>query len=148
MMIKKFLILSVVMAALLCTSCGGGDAVSQTTSEKTPESSAVASYSAALGTTIMGHRVVVQVPIDDQTKSQTYLVFEKEDDTCVLYRYHFYPNDTLYQKDKSAYSQETDDTLIDADDSALMLKVKSVSPYESLEGAYAAYYNVDGFNII
>lgn len=143
---KITLILLSAVFMLCAVSCSDNGDLGSSSLARTPDTEAVNSYEGSLGKTIMGIRVVVQSPENEQTGVKTYLVFENEDDNCVLYSYHFYPDSTYFDSDLKYYQNQ--DAEITYDENALMIKVKGDSPYETLEGAYAAYYSANGFTII
>ncbi len=144
---KKILLIILSMVFVISSaSCKNEvNAVSSSVLKK-PQTQAVNSHEDSLGKTVMGIKVVVRAPSNEETGVKTYLVFENENDNCVLYTYHFYPDNTFYDKDLRYYEDTNAD--ISYDENALMIKVKGTSPYETLEGAYAAYYSANGFTII
>ena len=143
---KIILFLLSAVFVLCAVSCSDNGNLSSSSLVVKPDTNAVNSYESSLGKTIMGIRVVVQAPQNEQTRVKTYLVFENENDNCVLYSYHFYPDSTYFDSDLKHYQDENAEIIYDKN--ALMIKVKGDSPYETLEGAYAAYYSANGFTII
>lgn len=150
----KALVCAIAASALLLAGC---DRPGGCSDDPVCDESSVKSRIEEIGVSVKGERLVIEKPSDDVYGSTVYLLFELDGDTVSEYCYEFYSTRSQYESAVEYYSAASVSEvyrLVDSDDDALMVKIKTVSvDYDgdiaALESKYSSgHYASQGYKII
>ena len=143
----KALVCAIAASALLLAGC---DRPGGCSDDRVCDESSVKSRIEEIGVSAEGERLVIEKPSDDVYGSTVYLLFEFDGETVSEYCSQYESAVEYY----SAASVSEVYRLVDSDDDALMVKIKTVSvDYDgdiaALESKYSSdHYASQGYKII